>query len=113
MKTLAYALTTFDNPFDPFTQFDAWYRFDLNRELTHRDELYVNCCSILDRYSILNDAMSEAEQNEAIELAIDEIIKHDVNNVYMKVKREVDEVQEVEPDDGIDSIASDSKFLKK
>lgn len=113
MKSMAYAITTIDNPFDPFTQFDAWYRFDLNRELTHRDELYVNCCSILDRYSILTDSMSESEQNEAIERAIDEIIKYDVNNVYVKVKREVDEVSDVEPDVSIDFIASGSKFLNK
>ena len=112
MSTLAYAITTIDNPFDPFTQFEAWYNFDINRELTHRDELYVNCCALLDRYAFVSDAMSEAEVNVAIESAIDEIIKYDVNNVYRKVKREIADVEEVNPEDKSYLDNMSDRFLK-
>lgn len=112
MKSEACALTTFDNPYDPFTQFDAWYNFDINREYTHRDEMYVNCCSILDRYSTITDNMSEAEVNAAIESAIDDVIKYDVNNVYKKIKREIEDPGEVEPDDKSFYSSMSERFLK-
>lgn len=111
MSNKVYALTTIDNPYDPFIQFDAWYRYDLNRELTHRDELYVNCCSILDRYAKTSDGLSEYENSKEIERAIDEIIKTDPMNVYVKVEREVGDADEIDPDDK-SFIDLSSRFLK-
>ena len=70
-------LTTVDNPFDPFTQFDDWFLFDTEKG--------YNSCSRLDRITKLSDEMSEVEINEEIERAIDEIIKYDFLNVYKKV----------------------------
>lgn len=113
MSTFKYAITTIDNPYNPFTQFDAWYNYDLNRELTHRDELYVNCCSILDRYTLITDNMSEAEVDAAIENAIDEIIKYDVANVYCKVKYEVPDVEDIEPEDKSYLDNMSTKFLNR
>ena len=72
-------LTTIDNPFDPFTQFDEWFLFDTEKG--------YNSCSRLDRVTNVTDDMSEAEVNEEIERGIDEIIKYDFMNVYKKVTR--------------------------
>ena len=74
------ALTTIDNPFDPFTQFDDWFLFDIEKG--------YNSCSRLDRIVELSDAMSETEINIEIERAIDEIIKYDFLNVYKKVTKQ-------------------------
>ena len=73
-------LTTIDNPFDPFTQFDDWFLFDTEKG--------YNSCSRLDRVTNLSDEMSEVEVNEEIERAIDEIIKYDFLNVYKKVTKQ-------------------------
>lgn len=73
------ALTTIDNPFDPFTQFDDWFNFD--------NEKGYNSCSKLDRVVELSDEMSEVEVNQEIERGIDEIIKYDFLNVYKKVTK--------------------------
>ena len=72
-------LTTIDNPFDPFTQFDDWFLFDTEKG--------YNSCSRLDRITRLSDEMSEVEINNEIERAIDEIIKYDFLNIYKKVKK--------------------------
>lgn len=73
------ALTTIDNPFDPFTQFDSWFQFDIEKG--------YNSCSVLARVVKLSDDLSEKEVDEEIERAIDEIIKYDFMNIYKKVKR--------------------------
>lgn len=73
------ALTTFDNPFDPFEQFFDWFRFDV-------DQGYYSC-AYLDRIAKTSDQFSDQENDEEIERAIDEIIKHDFMNIYKKVKR--------------------------
>ena len=72
------ALTTVDNPFDPFNQFDEWFRFDTEKG--------YNSCSKIDRFANISDSMSEAEVSQEIERAIDEIIKYDFLNIYKKVK---------------------------
>ena len=71
------ALTTVDNPFNPFTQFDQWYRFDSDKG--------YNSSQYLDRIARTYEQLSEAENDAEIERAIDEIIKYDVLNVYKKV----------------------------
>lgn len=73
-------LTTIDNPFDPFTQFDDWLMFDIEKG--------YNSCGRLDRIVALSDEMSETEINIEVERAIDEIIKYDVLNIYKKVTKQ-------------------------
>ena len=72
-------LTTIDNPYDPFDNFKAWYLFDVQKG--------YNCCSYLARIAKTSDEMTEKENDEEIERAIDEIIQHDFMNVYIKVKK--------------------------
>lgn len=72
------ALTTIDNPFDPFKQFDSWFLFDVEKG--------YNSCAFLDRVAKTSDQLSEEENEVEIERAIDEIIKYDFTNMYKKVK---------------------------
>lgn len=73
------AITTFDNPYDPFTQFDQWFLFD---------ELHgYHSCSYLDRIARTSDMLSDSENNAEIERAIDEILKYDFMHIYKKVQR--------------------------
>ena len=73
-------LTTIDNPFDPFEDFTSWYLFDTEKG--------YNSCSYLGRVSYTSDELSDAENEEEIERAIDEIIKYDFMNIYKKVTKE-------------------------
>lgn len=70
-------LTTFDNPFDPFDEFDSWYRFDVDKG--------YNSCSFLDRIARTSDQLSDFENEKEIERAINEIIMYDPLNIYTKV----------------------------
>lgn len=72
-------LSTIDNPFNPFEQFDDWFMFDIEKG-------YYSC-SKQARLANITDDMTEQEENEEIERAIDEFIKHDFTGLYMKVKR--------------------------
>ena len=70
-------LTTFDNPYDPFTQFDLWFAFDVEKG-------YYSC-SRLARVAKISEEMTEKGVSEEIERAIDEIIQYDFLNIYKKV----------------------------
>lgn len=76
-----YALTTFDNPYDPIDQFDSWFLYDIEKG--------YNSCAYLARIAKTSDSLTDTENEQEIENAIDEIIKHDFMNVYKKVKRQV------------------------
>lgn len=76
----ACMLTTKDNPYNPFDNFDSWYRFDMDKG--------YSSCSYLDRIARTSDQLTEEENAEEIERAIDEIIKYDFQNIYMKVKQD-------------------------
>lgn len=71
-------LTTIDNPYDPVTQFEAWYRYD--------EEKGYHSCSYLARIARTSDQLSAAENEEEVERAIDDIIKYNPLNIYKKIK---------------------------
>lgn len=79
MNNSRYALTTNDNPYDPFEQFTQWLMFD--------EEKGYHTCAYLGRIARTSDQFTEEENNQEIERAIDEIIKYDFMNIYKKVKR--------------------------
>lgn len=73
-------LTTEDNPYDPFTEFDLWYAYDVQKG--------YNTCSYLARIVKPSYALSEADNDEEIERAIDEIIAFNLTGNYKKVVKE-------------------------
>lgn len=78
MSQVEYRLTTFDNPFDPFTQFDSWFLYDVEKG--------YNTCAYLDR--VINEVPSNQDPSDsAISEAIDKIVKNDIFNMYKKVSR--------------------------
>lgn len=74
-----HMLTTVDNPFDPFTQFDDWFAFDTAAG--------YNTSAFLARVVKTSDELSEADQSQAIEDAIEEIVRENVSGVYRKVQQ--------------------------
>jgi len=75
------ALTTVDNPFNPFEQFTSWFLFD--------EEKGYHSSAYLGRIARTSDQLSDEENNQEIERAIDEIIKYDFTNIYRKVIQQV------------------------
>lgn len=73
------ALTTFDNPYDPFDDFSQWFVYDSLKG--------YNSCAYLARIARTSDAFSEQENDEIIEKAIDEIVLNDIFNIYTKKVR--------------------------
>lgn len=71
------AITTIDNPYNPFEQFAQWFLFDVEKG--------YNSCAYLGRIARTSDQLSEEENNSEVERAIDEIIKYDFKNIYKKV----------------------------
>ena len=74
-----YKLTTIDNPFNPFEQFDEWHLFD--------KEKGYDCCERLMRIANVTDDMSSVEVDLELERAMDVLIKYDFLNVFQKCKR--------------------------
>lgn len=71
-----FALTTIDNPYDPFTQYTDWFMYD---------NLKGYCSNgYLARIANTSDQLSESENNEEIERAINDIIAHDFIGIYKK-----------------------------
>ena len=70
-------LTTLDNPYNPFTQFDEWYEFDIEKG--------YNTLGYLARIVKTSDDLSEEDESLAIEEGIDEIVKLNLLGIYVKV----------------------------
>lgn len=77
-----HMLTTVDNPFDPFTEFDGWFNYDAASG--------YHTPSFLARIVVSSDDLSEADQSVAIEQAIDEIVQENVLGIYKKVSKETE-----------------------
>lgn len=79
IDTTEYMLTTVDNPFDPFTRFDEWNQYDIS--------MGYNTAAFLDRIAKVSHEMSDADQDLAIQNAIDEIVEENVSGMWRKVSR--------------------------
>ena len=73
-------LTTLDNPYDPFVQFDEWYAFDTG--------MGYNTCAYLGRIDTSSPALSALDQAQLNEEAIDEIVAMNLTGNYKKVVRD-------------------------
>ena len=76
------ALTTSDNPYSPFDDWDKWYRFDESHG--------YHSCSLLARVAKDSIGLPPNENDLIVEQAIDLIVKHlplysnDSNAFYVK-----------------------------
>ena len=82
---LVSMLTTLDNPYDPFKQFDEWYAFD--------ESMGYHTCSYMARIAKTSNELSEEDEDLAMEQAIDEIISLNVLGIYKKVSIDSSEIQ--------------------
>lgn len=72
-----FALSTIDNPFNPFEDFDNWFLFDCEKG-------YYSLSRIA-RLSNTSEDMSDKEEAIATEKAIERLIEIDPLNIYVKV----------------------------
>lgn len=76
-------LSTNDNPFDPSKDFDAWLNYD-------QFVLGYNTCGVLATKAYTSEALSKALNDEAVETAIDGLVR-DYPAIYKKIVVEVPE----------------------
>jgi hypothetical protein len=82
-----HMLTTVDNPFSPFTQFDEWLQFD------ESSGYYTT--QYLARITLSSGDLSDADQSNAIEIAIQEAVTENINGMYRKVPAPPDWVEDI------------------
>ena len=78
-----FAITTKDNPFNPFEDMGGWYVYDIMQG--------YNTCALLGRFARTSDQLTEAENNDIISKAIDDILSIDFEGKYKKLEREADD----------------------
>ncbi len=71
-----YMLTTYDNPFNPFREFERWWKEDLL--LGH------DCCGLLARTANTSDVASDELNDEDVLRAMDWIVSNEPM-IYKKV----------------------------
>ena len=74
-----FMLSTIDNPYDPFSDYESWYAYDSGRG--------YNSNAYLARIALLSEDLSISEQKAEVQRAIDEILFYDTLGIYMKVRR--------------------------
>jgi hypothetical protein len=74
---MGYMLTTIDNPFNPFTQYDEWYNFDESQG--------YHTCGLLARIAVSSDELSTEDELLAIDVAMNEIITINLSGKHIKV----------------------------
>jgi len=86
--TTVYALTTVDNPFNPFTQFDQWFTYD--------EGMGYHSCAYLARVANTSEGLSPSENIDEINRAIDEIVRLNTLGIYKRVAKSMPEVRYTE-----------------
>ncbi len=71
-------LTTEDNPYNPFTQFNEWFEFDESHG--------YHTCAYLDRITNTSSELSDADNEKLIELALQEALRLNITGNYKIIK---------------------------
>ena len=98
-----FMITTADNPFDPFDQFDDWYQFD--------EDAGYHTMNYLARIVEESDWKTERENNEALNEAVKEIARMNITGNYRLVRRDqpVDETDETDETGEADETDEDKE----
>ena len=75
-------ITTIDNPFDPFEQFDEWRAFD--------ESMGYYTCAYLARIVVTSPELSAKDEALAIDQAIEEIMNLNLLGIYKEVRKEIE-----------------------
>ena len=102
-------LTTIDNPYNPFEEFTSWLLFD-------KEKGYYSCERLMrlaDKY--IFDGMSQAELDEAVDKAMDELIELDILNLFVKVTKEsvLDIIKQQNNNKQIEEISDSSTEIEE
>lgn len=73
-------ISTIDNPFNPFDDFTSWFMYDIEKG-------YYSSSKVA-RLINTTDDMTEEEELEEIERAIDRLIEIDPLDIFIKVIKE-------------------------
>lgn len=76
---MEYMLSTIDNPYSPFDEFDKWYKFDTLHG--------YNSCSLLARLSYTSEELPENLNELELQRAIEEIVDVNINGMFCLVTR--------------------------
>lgn len=74
-------LSTADNPYNPFTEFDQWRTWD--------EQSGYHTLAYLARVCITSDELSELDQSQAYDLALEEILAENITGNYIRVPEPV------------------------
>ena len=74
-------VTTLDNPYDFFTQFDEWYAFDT--------QMGYNTCAYVARIAKTYSDMSQKDYDQALEDAISEILRLNITGNYRRCVKKI------------------------
>lgn len=77
------AITSIDNPFDPFTEFKSWLSYDIQMG-------YCTCERLASIVHNLPDSLTRDENNFFVNEAIDELIKvgcYNKNGEFVEYKK--------------------------
>ena len=74
-------LTTYDNPYSPFDEFDRWLQFD-------RYEKQYDTIELLARNIDLIDNAEDFDEDEVRTIVINDIVKRNPFGVHIKITKE-------------------------
>lgn len=73
----AHMLSTSDNPWNPWTHFTEWNAYDMHAG--------YHTLAYLARVTVSSNELSDTDQDQAVELAIEEIVRLNINGLYVAV----------------------------
>lgn len=78
MAGKAHMLSTSDNPWSPWTHFNEWNTYDM--------QAGYHTLAYLARITVSSNELSQPDQDLAVELAIEEIVRLNINGLYVAVE---------------------------